>query len=296
MEKKIISVVINYNDIENTIACVDSLLDQTLKTKIIVWDNNSVDNSVNILSKKFGSNINIVNSNKNIYWTPAINKAFEIFYDNEDYIHYSNNDIVYPFESLERMINDAERTNAGMIGPTGSALGGLQDYFSHHFKEDGEFKTFEEHYAFLSNRAPTRASSIQGACVVMPKKAWIKVGGLDENMPLGADDFDISIRVKEMGYSLYVSEQAYVHHRGHASGNKAPGEWSNVGRISWDYFNKKWNGYYFNEVEALRCIWEHRYYPKWDVGTGWLSEEIRLSIWNDRGMTYDGSLIHNSVS
>lgn len=289
MEKKIISVVINYNDIENTVACVNSLLSQTLKTKIVVWDNNSVDNSVNILSEKFSSLIKIIASSKNVYWTPAINKALEAMYENEDYIHYTNNDIVYPPESLERMINDLQVTGAGMIGPTGSALGGLQDYFSHHYNNDGSFQSFEEFYKFLSARKPTQSSSIQGACVIMPRKSWIQVGSLDENMPLGADDFDISIRMKELGYKLYVSEQSYVHHVGHASGNKAPGEWNNMGQLSWDYFNKKWNGYYFNELEALRCMWEHKYYENWDTGTGWLSEEVRKQIWSIRGVDYDGN-------
>lgn len=295
MEKTIISVIVNYNDIANTIACVDSLLSQSLKTKIVVWDNNSSDNSAQILAEKYGSNIHILYSDKNVYWTPAINKSLEIFYNNEDYIHYTNNDIVYPNQSLERMIEDIESTDAGMVGPTGSALGGLQDYVSHQLQKDGEFNSFDEFYAFIKGKTPTRASSIQGACVVMPRKAWIKVGSLDENMPLGADDFDISLRMKEVGYALYVSEQAYVHHKGHASGQKAPGEWNAMGKISWDYFNNKWSGYFHNEMEALRCIWEHRYYPNWDIGTGWMSEEVRIKVWEDRGLTYDGSPIHNSL-
>ena len=289
MEKKIISVVINYNDINRTLECVQSLLLQTAKTKIVVWDNNSTDNSVQILLNTFGSQIVVIGSTKNIYWSPAVNKALEATYDNEDYIHYTNNDIVYPRESLERMIADLEATGSGMVGPTGSAIGGLQDYHTHHSHKDGMFQSFEEFYTFLSGRKPTQASSIQGACVVMPRKVWIKTGCLDENMPLGADDFDISIRVKELGYKLHVSEQAYVSHVGHASGHKAREEWTNMGHVSWDYFNKKWNGYYFNELEALRCMWEHKYYENWDTGTGWLSEEMRKEIWNRRGVDYDGN-------
>lgn len=292
----VISVIVSYNDARNTHKAVKTLLNQTEPTKIVVWDNASKDNTVQVLENEFSNEIIIHRSKENMYWTPAINEALRKYYEGEKYIHWSNNDIGYPFESIERMVDDIRKTGAGMIGPTGSAIGGLQDYTVHQRHLDGDFINFSTLYGFLRSKKPTQASSIQGACVMVSLESFTEVGFLDENMPLGADDFDYSIRMKDAGYSLYVSEQSYVFHEGHASGPGNEKSWNEVGGKSWDFFNKKYEGYYHNEMEALKCMWEHKYYPKWDVGTGWLSEQDRLAIWKDRGVSYDGSSIHSSVS
>ena len=45
-QKSILSIIISYNDFKNTIITVESLLKQTIKTKVVVWDNNSKDGTV----------------------------------------------------------------------------------------------------------------------------------------------------------------------------------------------------------------------------------------------------------
>jgi len=289
--KKILSIIISYNDSRNTSMTVSSLLKQTVPVKIVVWDNDSKDNTCEILENKFGTNIIIHKSKENFYWAPAINKALEIYYDGEDFIHYSNNDIEYPNETLERMMIDVIETGAGALGPTGAGIGGLQDYATHQHSKDGDFDNFNDRYDFLKNKKPTRTSSLQGACVFMPAIHWKLVGPLDNSLPLGADDSDYSIRLKEKGYSLYVCEKAYVFHRDHASGPGNEQTWHDLGGQSWAFFNKKWAGYYFNQLEASKCMWDYQYTEGWDTGTGWLSENERKKIWDLRGINYDGTQI-----
>ena len=217
-QKSILSIIISYNDFKNTYMTVESLLNQTIKTKIVVWDNNSKDGTVEQLNNMFGDLITVHESDENMYWTPAINAAFKNYYDGEQVIHYSNNDISYPNESLERMVKDLIETNAGAVGPTGSAIGGMQDHVIHH-PEDSSFSSREDFYAAIKNRPPTRASSLQGACVLMRAESFKLMGPLDNAMPLGADDFDTSIRIKCMGLPLFISQSGYVNHVGHASGH-----------------------------------------------------------------------------
>jgi len=289
-QKSILSIIISYNDFKNTYMTVESLLNQTIKTKIVVWDNNSKDGTVEQLNNMFGDSIIVHASDENMYWTPAINAAFSKYYDGEQVIHYSNNDISYPDESLERMVKDLIETNAGAVGPTGSAIGGMQDHIIHH-PEDSSFSSREDFYAAIKNRPPTRASSLQGACILMRAESFKLMGPLDNAMPLGADDFDSSIRIKAMGLPLFISQSGYVNHVGHASGEGNEKTWSELGAQSWDWFNKKWNGFYFNELEALKCMWAHEYHYGWDYGTGWMDEESRLKVWHARGVNYDGSSI-----
>lgn len=284
-DKTVISVVISYNDTRNTYATVLSLLNQSVRTKIVVWDNASSDSTVEILEQNFGQSIIVHKSAENIYWSPAINKCLQLYYADEDVIHYSNNDITYPHESLERMIQDLYDTKAGAVGPTGSGLGGLQDYASHQYPIDGHFDKFEDLYEHLKYKSPTRTSSLVGACIIMKASVWKKTGPLENGTPLGADDFDYSIRLKEAGYPLFISEKAYIHHISHASAEVGAHHWENMSGKSWEFFNKKWSGYFLNETEALKCLWEHRYYPGWEIGTGWLDEDERKKVWESRGIS-----------
>lgn len=284
-DKSIISIVISYNDIRNTYTTVLSLLNQTMRTKVVVWDNASSDGTCQILRDHFGQSIIVHESPENIFWSPAINKSLELYYSGEDVIHYSNNDIFYPDESLERMINDLYNTKAGAVGPTGSGIGGLQDYASHQYPLDGHFDNFEDLYEHLKYKRPTRTSSLIGACMVIDSKVWKKIGPLENGTPLGADDFDYSIRLKEAGYELYVCEKAYIHHVSHASGEVGAEHWNSVSSKSWEFFNKKWFGYFFNDEEAIKCLWGHEYHPGWDIGTGWMNDEDRKKVWDSRGIT-----------
>jgi GT2 family glycosyltransferase len=290
--KNILSIVISYNDIKNTSITVESLLNQTVETKIVVWDNNSKDQTPQTLKKLFGDRIIVHQSSENAYWAPAINAAFSKYYEGEQILHYSNNDIYYPNESLERMVKDLIETDAGAVGPTGSAMGGAQDHIFHNPEDNSKIDLITDFYKSIKSRPPTRASSLVGACMVMKTKTWKFMGPLDNGMPLGADDFDFSIRVRLMGLPLYVCQSSYIYHVGHASGYNNKSTWSEIGAQSWAWFNKKWDGFYFNELEAAKCLWNHEYNHNWDYGTGWMDEESRIKVWHKRGVNYDGSPIH----
>ena len=58
-QKSILSIIISYNDFKNTYMTVESLLNQTVKTKIVVWDNNSKDGTVEQLNNMFGDSITV---------------------------------------------------------------------------------------------------------------------------------------------------------------------------------------------------------------------------------------------
>lgn len=281
-DKKIISIVISYNDKTNTSLTVDSLLNQTMPTKIVVWDNGSSDGTVEELKFNFGTDIIVHENPANFFWTPAINCALETYYDQEDIIHYSNNDIYYPQDSIKRMVEDLYEKNAGAVGPVGLGLPPLQNCLNYYPEYVHGVIDVEDLYKKIESKEPIKISSIAGACMVMKASNWRLIGPLDTGMPLGADDFDYSIRIKNFGLNLYASARSFVSHRGHASGNIASREWAEMGARSWDFFNKKWNGYYYNEKEAVKCMWGHEYHEGWDYGTGWMDPDSRIEVWKKR--------------
>ena len=268
--------VISYNDVVNTVRTVDSLFGHG---DIVVWDNNSQDDTVVALRKKFGDRIIIHEHPVNSLWTPACNGVIANYLKGHRYILLSNNDITYRPYSVSRLeaVLDTE-PSVGIVGPGGAGLGGLQDFGTHWGQRALKDVT----------QIPTvRANYVVGAAMMFRSKMIDEIGYLDNDMPLGADDHDYCIRAKEANYQIKVVNSAYVAHKSHATYKHSKHIWDEWGGKSWAVFNEKWAGYYYNEEEAIKCHWGCDYHPGWDKGTGWLTEEARLEIWQFRNAPYE---------
>lgn len=241
----VLMVVVSYNGLEHTKVAVESLREQTIPVKIVVWDNASNDGTQEWLAEQ--SDIIVHLSKDNLLWTPAINRAIDQYSEVESFIGFMNNDLWIPPDGLHRMVNIAADPQVALVGPMGSNIGGPQDY-AHHW---GAWTDIASDLSMLqtniAQRPPKRTSYIIGACVILRREVWDELGPLDEDMPLGADDHDYSIRAKQAGYKLMVAQNVFVEHVGHATGEEK--EWSEWGKKSWEAFNKKWVGH-FTELEA----------------------------------------------
>lgn len=264
-------IIVSYNDAKNTVTTVDSILGQG---RIVVWDNGSSDRTAEKLKAKFGKDVIVHAHEQNILWTPAINRAVEQYReDDDDAILISNNDIHYYPDTVETL-RAAITPEVGLIAPIGAGLGGMQD-FAHWYPDHAHL----DPPRFAKTLPIKRAATVVGASLLIPTTVWDEVGPLDETMPLGADDHDYAIRVKEKGFHIVVQQAAYVGHRSHASFRHAKDVWAEWGGKSWEAFNKKWAGYFVNQEEAVKCQWGYAYHRGWDVGTGWLTPEERGPIW-----------------
>jgi N-acetylglucosaminyl-diphospho-decaprenol L-rhamnosyltransferase len=269
MTRRVLAVVVSYNNWRLTEKAVRSAAAQTQPTDVILWDNASTDGSAReLLLRDFPPNVTMVFNDTNVFWTPALNKAVSTFWDGQDYLAFMNNDVELPPQCFHGLVTifDNEPT-AGMVAPMGSMIGGAQDYASH--KEAALAQGISE--ADFRASGPKRCNYLVGACVMVRKAAWDAVGPLDEKMTLGADDHDYSIRLKHAGHSLWVDPSEPIEHAGHASGDSPA--WEAHGSPSWEWFNQKWAGYYRTEEEAIRSHWNCWYESGWDKGTGW-DEEI----------------------
>lgn len=251
--------VISYNNHELTLKAVQSLRRQTVPCRIVVWDNNSPDGSGDQLAARFVNtdNVTVVKSGSNLLWTPAVNAVAEQYWHGETYFGITNNDVELPEHATEHFIRIVSRPEVGVVAPTGSGFGGPQDFVSHH----GPY-----HEADLSMLGPKRTTYVVGACTFMRREVYDQVGPFDEDMPLGADDHDYSIRLKQHGYQIWVDESVYASHVSHASETSpdATAVWSEWGQKSWQVFQDKWAGYYLNEEEAIKCHWGGIYYEGYD--------------------------------
>lgn len=250
----VLALIVSYNGWSHTKKTIEHLRRQTLPLDICVWDNDSDDGSKQLLDQEPG--IQLYLSPQNILWTPAINHGIERFWDNQTYLLIMNNDIILPPNGVEEMVKVASKSEVGLTAPWGARLGGPQDFASN--CGDAPSNLPED----LKDLTPMRVTYVIGACIMLRKEVYDEVGSFDEEMPLGADDHDYSIRVKAKGYQIYVIRSIYADHVGHASGGSA--NWKEYGGPSWQKFNEKWDGYYKTEEEAIKCHWNGIYTPGWD--------------------------------
>jgi GT2 family glycosyltransferase len=259
-------VVVAYHNPILTERAIHSLQSQTHPTRIVVWDNGG---NGQLLNQHKDVTVHI--SDKNVMWTPAVNAAVEQYWQGEDYIGYMNNDAAPLPHTVERLVALLQEPKVGLVAPSMDYIGGPQDIANcvgHNLVQKGGPRLEEN----LKDLPAKRVNFVMGAFAMLRKTVWDEVGELDEDMPLGADDHDYAIRLKQAGYQIWVAQNAFCKHAGHASarvGRDAEKLWVDWGAKSWDVFNNKWAGYYRTEEEAIKCHWAGEYEEGWDCGTGW---------------------------
>jgi GT2 family glycosyltransferase len=259
--------VVSYNNLALTQRAVDHLRNQSYPTRIAVWDNASMDGTAEWLDKQH--DIEKVCSDQNVFWTPAVNRLMSSFWQDEEYVGYMNNDAAPLRHTVERLVKLLEREEVGLVAPSMERIGGPQDIANcqgHDYVKEGGFVE-----RALEGLPPKRVNYVLGAFAMLRKPVWDEIGPLAEDMPLGADDHDFCIRMKDKGYQIWVAQEAFCLHAGHASANSKTAErnWDDVGAKSWDAFNKKWAGYFATEEEAINTHWGGDYVEGFDRGTGW---------------------------
>jgi GT2 family glycosyltransferase len=265
-ESDVIIVIVAYNNLDLTKRAVNALRAQTVPVHIVVWDNASTDGTPEWLAEQ--SDLDSYCSKENVYWTPGVNGGIQKFLGDERFIGYMNNDAAPLPRTVERMQRLLRVAPIGLVAPSMDFIGGPQDIANcrGHGRTGGP--NTEQ---LIESFGGKRVTFVLGAFALMNREVWEKVGPLAEDMPLGADDHDYCIRVKEAGYQIWVAEDAFCQHGGHRSAT-VPGAaalWEKVGHDSWQVFNQKWAGYFATEEEAIKAHWSGTYHLGYDKGTGW---------------------------
>ena len=113
-------IIVNYNQIEHTLECINSLLNADADlSQIIVVDNDSKDNSVEILRKIFGTSLTILALGDNKGYPHALNKGIPDAMSRDfEWLILMNNDVVVDklfLKELERATK--ENPQGELIAP-----------------------------------------------------------------------------------------------------------------------------------------------------------------------------------
>jgi len=202
-------IVVNYNTAELTKKCIESVLYQEgIESEIIVVDNASVDNSVEVL-RQFNDKIKLIANKENVGFGRANNQAFKlasgqyIFLLNPDARLQNPEDLTSIFDFMKKH-PEFGLVSTAVVSPDG--------------KKATLPKTFypgEQHMCSPYRHLPGKIAWVLGASMVFSYDMYEKLGGFDEDYFLYGEDVDISLRVRKLGFQIgYLSEVEIVHEAG----------------------------------------------------------------------------------
>ena len=121
MNTKVSIIILNWNGLDHTVDCLQSLKKITYQNyNIIVVDNGSKGNDAEILKRKFGEYVHIIENDKNYGFAGGCNIGIRYALRNSgpDYILLLNNNTTVAPDFLAEMVSVAESNPSfGIAGP-----------------------------------------------------------------------------------------------------------------------------------------------------------------------------------
>jgi GT2 family glycosyltransferase len=212
-------VILNFNSGEDTVNCIKSLEKINYANfKIVVVDNASKDNSLDIIKNKCTFDKLIV-SEENLGYANGNNIGIRYALENNaEYICILNNDTEVEPDFLnilmDRMVKDGR---IGIIGPCicdfkerekVQTMGADINLYTG--LAQGKFKNYD--YSRVGNME-LKVDYLGGACFVVRKKVFETVGLIPENYFLFYEETEFCLRTKKAGFDIVSIGSSRIFHK-----------------------------------------------------------------------------------
>lgn len=225
-------LILNWNGLDDTIECLDSVLaSDAVDCEILVLDNGSAEDEAGALERRYRGKIRVVRSPANIGFPAGNNRlAHEA---TRDFIVLLNNDTVVPAAWLApllayleshpecaaaqpTLLSYAEPSRFDMAG----AAGGYVDALGYPYTR-GRIFTHAELEAGLFTR-PAMIDWACGACVLFRRQVYLDQGGLDARFFSYMEEIDLCWRLKTAGHAIAHVPASRVLHKGGRAWSRLP--------------------------------------------------------------------------
>jgi GT2 family glycosyltransferase len=220
MNLKVSVIIVNYNGKEIIEECLSSILTQTYKNyEVVVVDNDSVDNSTEIIKNKFPK-VTLIEEKYNHGFAGGNNIGYK--YSSGEIIILLNNDTKVEIDYIEKFIKVFEEfPNCGaasskiVLYDEPDILDGAGSFWTGY--------TMLYHTGYLKNanleefNKPYRVFSAKGASMITKREIIEKVGLFDSDFWHYYEEGDFCHRVINAGYDVYYYPKTTCFHKcGHS--------------------------------------------------------------------------------
>ncbi len=248
-------VIVNWNAGPALRACLDSLDRAALALEVIVVDNASGDGSTHGLCDRY-PRLRLLRNAHNVGFARACNQGLR--QASGDLLLWLNPDTTVAPDALPRMAALlAARPDVGLVGPRIVLPDGTLDldaarnlpslrgawaeltYLRRLLPRSHLFGHWR--MGWWDHRSSRAVPCLVGACMMMPRTLWERLGPLDETLPMYFEDLDYCARARHAGWQVYYLAEAEIfHHAGLCSRRAADRAQLEVWKwyAQWLYFRR----------------------------------------------------------
>lgn len=232
--KKLSIIIVNYNVEYFLDQCLQSVFEglEGINSEVFVVDNNSVDQSVQMVSQKYPS-VQLIANTENFGFSKANNQAIDKA--SGEYILLLNPDTLVQKDTFCKVIDfmDAHPEAGGlgvqMIDGKGNFLPeskrGLPTPAVAFYKIFGLSRLFPRskkfgkyHLSYLDKSQTHEIDVLSGAFMMLRKSVLDLTGTLDEQFFMYGEDIDLSYRITKAGFkNYYFADTKIIHYKGEST-------------------------------------------------------------------------------
>ncbi|MGN0973214.1 MAG: glycosyltransferase [Bacilli bacterium] len=259
IKNPLVSIIIPTKDYADTLEiCLNSIYKKsTYKNfEIIVVDNNSKEQKTFDLFEKYKNehnNFKVIRLECDFNYSYLNNEAVKV--SKGDYILLLNNDTEIITEDwLEKMIGYAQLDHVGTVGVKlyypdntiqhGGTVLGINGVASHAYV--GYSRDFGGYFGKL--KAPCNYAANTAACLMISKKKFTEVNGLDEKLKVNYNDVDFNIKLLDKGYyNVFLPNVELYHFESKSRGLDIDKKKYNQTLEEIKYIQNKWDKFLKND-------------------------------------------------
>lgn len=258
-DKPTVSIIIPTRDLADiTRKCLESVYEKTTYKNyevIIVNNNSQKEETFKLFNeyKKKHKNFKVIDANFEFNYSKINNIAVK--QTKSDYIILLNNDIeVITPNWIEIMLGYAKQDHIGAVGAKllypdntvqhGGVLMGVGGVASHAFlNEDRNAVVWGGRLS-----VPYNYSAVTAACLMVSRKKWNEVKGLEEDLMVAYNDVDFNLKLLEKGYyNVFVPMAELYHYESKSRGRDTTSEKYKRFVKEESYMYNKWEKYIKND-------------------------------------------------
>jgi GT2 family glycosyltransferase len=205
LNKRVFVVIVTYNGSKWIEKCISSVLNSSYNIKIVVVDNHSQDNSVEILNQF--PEIHLIQSQENLGFGKANNIGIDFALNNQaDYVFLLNQDTWIFEKTIQSLVEIAkENPDFGILSPLHFSADGIN--------LDDSFKTYYDRKIERSkNQNAVSVPFVNAATWLVSKKCIEKVGKFESLFNHYGEDRNYCDRVLYHGYKIVITENSKICH------------------------------------------------------------------------------------
>lgn len=216
-------VILNYNGRNFLKQFLPSVVRYSSLAKIIVADNGSTDNSIQLLETEFANQVSLIKIGKNLGFCGGYNHALRQI--EAEYFVLLNSDVevtpgwIEPILEILKSDNSIAAAQPKILSYNSrsqfeyaGAAGGYIDTLGYPFCRGRIFETIEEDKGQYNDSRPVFWAT--GACLFIRAKQYVECGGLDEDFFAHMEEIDLCWQLNRKGLSVYYVGSSHVYHVG----------------------------------------------------------------------------------